>query len=604
MESTETSGTSAAQGMPAGMPQVPGTPAAQPAKHQAGKDAGAGWDRITDVLVVGSGGAALTAAITAADAGQDVLIVESTEFWGGTTAISGGGLWMPNNPLMRADGVSDSEKKALTYMEEVIGDVGPASSRERKVAFLRTVPELVDFLGGLGVQWMRSKDYPDYYPDRPGGMIGRSLEVKPFDTRLLGPWFNKARAKSQGMPVPLTTDDVWEISRAWSTPGGFVRGARFVFRTLGGLLAGKRLFGTGGALTSSLMYLVRNQQTPVWLSSPLTDLIQDEDGAVIGAVVTRGGKPVRIRARSGVILGAGGFARNAEWRKKYHGLEREYSSAPDGDQGTVIDMVSQLGGGLALMDDAWWGPSTVGPTGRVTFTLAERSMPFSLVVDGEGSRYLNESESYVDFGHHMLERQAKAPSVPSWLVTDVRHTQRYLNASLVSGRKKWRRAGLLLRADTLTGLAEQMGLPQGALEDTVQRFNGFARTGVDEDFNRGATAYDNYYGDPRVKPNPNLGPLEKGPFYAIRLYPGDLGTKGGLLTDEEARVLREDGSLIPGLYAAGNTTASVMGRTYPGAGSTIAPAMVFGYRAARHAAAQRAAGLGGAERETLTEPVG
>ncbi|WP_312182107.1 FAD-dependent oxidoreductase [Arthrobacter sp.] len=543
------------------------------------------WDRIVDVLVVGSGGAALTAAITAADAGLDVLIVESTDLWGGTTSISGGGLWMPNNPLMRADGVSDSEDKALKYMEEVIDDVGPASSRERKQVFLRTVPELVNFLGGLGVQWVRSKDYPDYYPDRPGGMIGRSLEVRPFDTRLLGPWFKKGRAKASGLPVPLMTDDVWEISRAWSTPSGFARGARFVFRTLGGLLRGKRLFGTGGALTSSLMYIVRNQQTPVWLSSPLTDLVQDDDGTVLGGVVTRDGKTVRINARSGVILGAGGFARNAAWRQKYHGLDREYSSAPDGDQGSVIELVRRRGGALALMDDAWWGPSTVGPDGRVTFTLAERSMPFSLVVDGKGQRYLNESESYVDFGHHMLERQSVAPSVPSWLVSEARHTQRYLNSSLLTGRKKWRQAGLLLRADSLTGLAEQMGLPPGALEATVERFNGFARSGVDEDFNRGGTAYDNYYSDPRVKPNPNLGPLEKGPFYAIRIYPGDLGTKGGLLTDAQARVLREDGLPIQGLYAAGNTTASVMGRTYPGAGSTIAPAMVFGYVAARHAAA-------------------
>ncbi len=567
----------------------------EPAPPPDGAGSGEGWDRIVDVLIAGSGGASLTAAIAAADAGLDVLIVESTDQWGGTTSISGGGLWMPNNPLMRADGVSDSEEKALRYMEEVIGDAGPASSRERKQAFLRTIPELVNFLAAKGVDWMRSKDYPDYYPDRPGGMIGRSLEVRPFDTRLLGPWFDSARAKHSGLPVPLTTDDVWEISRAWSSPGGFIRGARFVFRTLGGLVRGKRLFGTGGALTSSLMYIVRNQQTPVWLSSPLTGLTEDSEGKVSGAVVMRNGRPLRIRARAGVILGAGGFARNAAWRQKYHGLEQEYSSAPDGDQGTVIELVSQHGAALALMDDAWWGPSTVGPEGRVTFTLAERSMPFSLVVDGLGQRYLNESESYVDFGHHMLERQSAAPSVPSWLVADVRHARRYLNSSLVSGRKKWRRAGLLLRADTLTGLAEQMGLPEGALEATVQRFNGFARTGVDEDFNRGATAYDNYYGDPGVKPNPNLGPLEKGPFCAIRLYPGDLGTKGGLLTDEHARVLREDGSFIPGLYAAGNTTASVMGRTYPGAGSTIAPAMVFGYLAARHAAAGLTAETGARE---------
>ncbi|MCC3272507.1 FAD-binding protein [Arthrobacter zhangbolii] len=542
------------------------------------------WDRIVDVLVVGTGAAALTAAIKAADEGLDVLVVESTKLWGGTTSISGGGLWMPNNPLMKKAGVQDSRQNALTYMEEVIADVGPVSSRERKLAFLDTIPEVVTFLGNLGVQWMRSKDYPDYYPDRPGGMVGRSLEVKAFDTKLLGPWFKQSRPAASGIPAPLATDDVWELSRAWSTPSGFIRGARFVFRTVGGLLRGKRLYGLGGALASSLMYIVRNQQTPVWLSAPLTDLVQDDDGAVLGAVVRRDGRDIRIRARRGVVLGAGGFARNAEWREKYQGLEKEYSSAPDGDLGQAIDIVAARGGALALMDDAWWGPTTVGPKGAVTFTLAERSMPFSLVVDAAGKRFLNESESYVDFGHHMLENNHKVPGDPAWLVFDARHARRYLFNALLQGRKEWKNQGLLLQDESLTGLAGKMGVPPAALQATVERFNGFAKTGIDEDFHRGDTVYDTYYSDPRVKPNPNLGPLEKGPFSAVRLYPGDLGTKGGLVTDADARVLREDGSVIPGLYAAGNTTASVMGRTYPGAGATIAPAVVFGYRAAQHAA--------------------
>ncbi|MDK1326763.1 FAD-binding protein [Arthrobacter sp. zg-Y1143] len=548
------------------------------------------WDRLVDVLVVGTGAAALTAAITAADEGLDVLMVESTKLWGGTTSISGGGLWMPNNPLMKQAGVQDSQENALTYMEEVIADVGPASSRERKLAFLRTVPDVVTFLGGLGVQWMRSKDYPDYYPDRPGGMVGRSLEVKAFDTKLLGPWFKQSRPAASGIPAPLATDDVWELSRAWSTPSGFIRGARFVFRTLGGLARGKRLYGLGGALASSLMYIVRNQQTPVWLSAPLVDLIQDDDGTVLGAVVRRHGRDVRIRARRGVVLGAGGFARNAQWREKYQGLEKEYSSAPEGDLGQAIDIVAARGGALALMDDAWWGPTCVGPKGEVTFTLAERSMPFSLVVDAAGSRFLNESESYVDFGHHMLANNRKVPGDPAWLVFDARHARRYLFNALLQGRREWKKQGLLLQDESLTGLAEKMGVPPAALQASVERFNGFAETGIDEDFHRGDTVYDNYYSDPRVKPNPNLGPLEKGPFSAVRLYPGDLGTKGGLLTDADARVLREDGSVMSGLYAAGNTTASVMGRTYPGAGATIASAVVFGYRAARHAAAAPAAG--------------
>ena len=336
---------------------------------------------------------------------------------------------------------------------------------------------------------------------------------------------------------------------------------------------------------NSPQFLAANASALGMVIAESPNYLRLSDGAVLGAVVRRQGRDVRIRARHGVVLGAGGFARNAEWREKYQGLEQEYSSAPDGDLGQAIDIVAGRGGALALMDDAWWGPTTVGPKGQVTFTLAERSMPFSLVVDAAGKRFLNESESYVDFGHHMLENNRRVPGTPAWLVFDARHGRRYLFNALLQGRRDWKKQGLLLQDASLAGLAQQMGVPPEALQATVERFNGFAKTGIDEDFHRGDTVYDTYYSDPRVKPNPNLGPLEKGPFSAVRLYPGDLGTKGGLVTDADARVLREDGSVIPGLYAAGNTTASVMGRTYPGAGATIAPAVVFGYRAARHAAA-------------------
>ncbi|MER7366448.1 FAD-dependent oxidoreductase [Nonomuraea wenchangensis] len=537
------------------------------------------WDSIVDVLVAGSGAAGLTAAIAAADRGLDALVVESTPRWGGTTSVSGGGLWMPANPLMLRAGVRDSAEEALRYMDEVIGEAGPASSPERRKAYVRTAPEVVAFLGRLGVRWRRSPDYPDYYPDRPGGKVGRAIEVAPFDTKLLGAWYDRARSKESGIPLPLMTDDVWLLSRAWSTPSGFVRGARFVFRTLGQYAGGRRPTGIGGSLAASLMHIVRTQQTPVWLSTPIVDLII-EDGAVVGAVVERDGRARRIRARHGVVLAAGGFANNGEWRRKHHGIPG-YSSAPEGDLGTVIAMGAKAGGALALMDDAWWGASLLGPDGEPRFLVAERSLPFSIMVNARGERFTNESASYIDVGHDMLKH---GEAGPMWMITDVRHARRYLNTAVAGQAKKWRRAGLLAEAPTVEALAAEIGVDPVRLAATVERFNGFARTGVDPDFGRGRTVYDNYYGDPRVKPNPNLGPLEKGPFRAFRVHPGDLGTKGGLLTDEHARVLREDGGAIPGLYAAGNTTASVMGRTYPGPGSTIGPAVVFGYRAARHAA--------------------
>lgn len=549
------------------------------------------WTMDVDVLVVGSGAAGLAAAIAAADAGRRTLVLESTDRWGGTTNLSGGGLWMPTNPLMAELGIPDSVDEALTYLQAAIGDAGPASSPERRRAFVETVPEVFRFLAGHGVRWAATKDYPDYYPDRPGGKIGRGIEVEPFDTRLLGDWFKKSRSNESLPLIPLKTDDVWLVSRAWSTPSGFVRGARLVFRTLGGFLRGKRLYGIGSALICSLMAIVRRQGTEVLLSTPLTDLVVS-DGVVVGAIASRAdGSTLRIRAHAGVVLAAGGFAHNREWRQKYHGVDG-YSSAAAGDLGSVIGIAESAGAQLALMDDAWWGASVPSPDhdGKAMFVLGERSFPFSLVVDSEGNRYTNESASYVDFGHAMLERNRTVPAIPSWLIVEARHRRRYLFNPVLQGGKKLRAAGILRKADTIEDLARDLGMDPDRLRATVDRFNSFAREGVDRDFGRGRTAYDRYYGDPRVRPNPNLGPLERGPFTAIQLVPGDLGTKGGVLTDADARVLDTSGRPIAGLYAAGNTTASVMGRTYPGPGSTIAPAVVFGYRAARHAATRRTAG--------------
>ncbi|SIN68543.1 FAD-binding protein [Agromyces cerinus] len=549
------------------------------------------WDREVDVLVAGSGAAGMTAAITAADRGLSALVVESTDRWGGTTMRSGGGLWMPNNPIMRRTGIADSREEALTYLESAIGpseSIGPASSPERRAAFVDTIPELVTRLEQLGVRWAVAKDYPDYYPDRPGGKIGRGIESKPFDARRLGDWQATSRT-GDSIPAPMQTDDVWLLMRAWSSFSGFFRGARFVFRTLGGLITGKKLYGFGGGLMLQLGAIAKQQGVELLLNSPLTELVKDELGRVVGAVVATPGGVQRIRARRGVILGAGGFAANTAWRQKYHGIPG-YTSAAEGDLGTAIEAGMAAGADVALMDDAWWGASVPIPGKQAQFVLNERSDPFGFVVDQSGRRYLNESESYIDFGHHLLERDAVSPANPSWLVVERRHRQRYMFGALLMGGKALVEHGVVVNADTLGELAEKMGVDRATFLSTVERFNGFARTGVDADFGRGRTAYDRYYSDPWVKPNPNLGALEKGPFTAVQLVPGDLGTKGGLLTDEHARVIDIDGRVVEGLYAAGNTTASVMGRTYPGPGSTIGPAAVFGYLAAVHAASSLVGG--------------
>ena len=393
------------------------------------------WDRQVDILVVGTGAAGLTAAIAAADAGRRVLIVESTSVWGGTTALSGGGLWMPTNPLIRKMGRDDSVAKAMTYLDAAIGDAGPASSLVRRRAFVETVPQVFRVLERLGVRWAAATDYPDYYPDRPGGMTGRGIEAEPFDVRRLGPWLSSARFVGAVPPVPLKTDDVWLLSRAWSTASGFRRGASFVFRTLWGFARGKRLYGLGAGLTANLMTIVARQGTEVLLNTPLTELVV-EAGTVTGAVVSGAdGQPVRVRATGGVVIAAGGFARNGEWRQKYHGIPG-YTSAADGDLGDPIRIAEDIGAQLSLMDDAWWGPSVPMPDGTHQFVVSERSMPFSIVVDSSGERYTNESASYIDFGHAMLKRDDTVPAIPSWLILDARHRRRYLFASLAQGSQE------------------------------------------------------------------------------------------------------------------------------------------------------------------------
>lgn len=543
------------------------------------------WDYEVDFLVAGSGAAGMASAITAKKNGLDTIIVESMDCWGGTTAISGGGLWMPNNPLMVRDGEDDSIDAAFSYLEDTVGTPGVWASDERKMAFLNGIPHLVNLLESEGIKWTRAKDYPDYYPDLPGGRVGRGIEVEPFNVKKLGKY--RKLMRQGGLPLAVKTDDVWLLTRAWSTPAGFVRGAQFVFRTLGSLLLGQHKVGMGGGLASSLMYIVRKNDIPVWLSSPIKEVIT-EDGKAIGAIIEKDGQLVRVHARRGIMLGAGGFARNKEWRKKYHGIEG-WTSAPVGQLGQGIEVGEKAGGALGMMDDAWWGATTADPDGGDThgFILNERSDPWTVVVDQKGSRYLNESESYIDFGHHMLEHHKKtSAAIPSWMVMDHRFSTHFLNSALMvpGAKKKLLASGELVTAKTLDELAEKMNVDAETFHATIERFNGFAREGVDKDFQRGRTVYDNYYGNPHVKPNPNLGTIEKGPFQAIKVYPGDLGTKGGLITDAWARVLDKDGRVIDNLYAAGNNTASVMGHTYPGPGSTIGPATVFGYLGALHAA--------------------
>jgi 3-oxosteroid 1-dehydrogenase len=301
-----------------------------------------------------------------------------------------------------------------------------------------------------------------------------------------------------------------------------------------------------------------------------------------------------VRARRGVLLSAGGFAHNAEMRRKYGGDQPNdgaWTSANPGDTGEVIDLAMQAGAAVDLMDEAWWIQTSVLPNGTKLMHISERTRPGSIMVDSRGQRFVNEAASYMEVGKEQYARSRVADALPCWLVFDTRFRRRYpfVMTPPAITPKEWITSGYLRRADTLEDLARDCGIDPDGLAQTVTRFNEHARRGQDPDFHRGEARYDHWYGDPAHQPNPSLGPLDKPPYYAVAVWPGDVGTCGGLLTDEHGRVRREDGSTIPGLYATGNTTATVMGRRYLGAGASIGSSMVFAFVAARDAARRDAA---------------
>lgn len=538
-----------------------------------------------DVLVVGSGAAAIAGAITAAKAGLSALIIEKTDNWGGTSALSGGGVWIPNNPLMRERGIDDPDENALTYLNAVVEDIGPCTSPARKRAFVRYGSEMVGFLRDAGLEWAYSGTFPDYYPKKPGVRPGRGIGPRVVDGKLLGAW-QKTLRKSQSFP-PLVFEggDTFALISPMRTAKNFLTLLRILAVSAGWRLSGRYPLSMGSALVARLLMIAQKLNVALTLNTPLVDL-HEQDGRIVAADVRHNGEVKRIAVNKAVLLAAGGFARNDKYRRQFQPVGADYSATHPGDTGDAIQIAEKLGAATALMDEAWWQPNVVMPDGKVNITLWERAMPHSIIVDQKGERYMNEAEPYVDCGRHMLERDRVSPAVPSWLIMDARHRKNYVFVTMPPGvtPKELIDAGFFIKASSLNELAKNCSIDAQNLQRTVTRFNEMARKGVDEDFNRGDNAFDNSYGDPLVKPNPNLGPLEQAPFWAVRIYPGDIGTKGGLLTDENGQVVRPDGTPIGGLYAAGNSTASVMGRSYPGPGGTLGPAMTFAYIGMRHAA--------------------
>jgi 3-oxosteroid 1-dehydrogenase len=535
-----------------------------------------------DVVVVGSGAAGMTAALTAAHLGRSTVVVEKADRFGGSTARSGGGIWIPNNEVIRRAGVPDNPERAERYLTYLVSDT---VSEPRRRALLEHGPaalELVRARTPLEFSWVPG--YADYYPEAPGGLPeGRSIEPKPLDGHLLGAELARLNPPYIASPggITVTQADYRWLNLIARHPRGPVRAARVLGRRMLGALRRGHPLTMGQALAAGLRAGLAAAGVPVWLSTPLLDL-HTEGERVVGIRVRRGDTEEVVRARRGVVLACGGFEHNAAMRERYQRppIGTEWTTGAAENTGDGIEAGLRLGAAVDLMDDAWWGPS-IPLTGGPYFCLSERTLPGCILVNGAGQRFVNEAAPYVDAVHAMYDGHATGVShVPSWLIADQRYRNRYTFAGLRPRQPfpgRWYKAGAVYSAGSLAELADAVELPAEGLLATVAEFNAFARAGRDERFHRGESAYDRYYGDPRQRPNPCLAPLAVPPFHAVRIVPGDLGTKGGLRVDERSRVLRGDGSVIPGLYAAGNVSASVMGRTYAGAGATIGPAMTGGY---------------------------
>jgi 3-oxosteroid 1-dehydrogenase len=563
------------------------------------------WDRSVDLLIAGSGGGGMAAALAALDSGIEPLVIEKQALVGGSTGLSGGMVWLPNNPLMRADGIPDSHEDGLAYFDDVVGDIGQPSSPARREMFLTAGYEMINFLMRKGVRLVRCPGWSDYYPNHKGGNeAGRAIEGIPYDAAALGNWSEKVQpsmAKSYGGFV-LKTNELRAVQYFNRSPRAFAVATRVFARTRAARLRRRELLTNGASLIGQMLKALIDLcgEPPIWTDAAMQDLIVD-DGRVIGARVTHNGASLNVEARKGVLLAAGGFSRNADMRRRYGGdqpNDGRWSIANAGDTGEVLETAMRLGAKTDLLDEAWWLPSIfIADGGDAARALGSgRQRPGAIYVDGTGRRFCNESNSYVEVGKAMYANKA----VPCWMVFDEGYIHRY-----VSGANPFKRRslpeeligrGAVLRGNTIGDLARQMEVPSGALEQTVKRFNGFAAKGLDPDFGRGQSAYNDCLGDPGYRTNAALGPLDKAPYYATRVVPADVGTCGGLVANEYAQVLDENDRVIEGLYATGNITATVMGRNYLGAGGSIAYTMVFGYVAARHAAGRRLAGERAGER--------
>jgi len=559
------------------------------------------WDHSVDVLIVGSGNGALTAALSSYEMGvTDVLIVEKSAKIGGTSATSGGGVWIPCNRYAKAAGAQDSFDDAKAYLLNTT----PAGAVPEEMidSYLRNGPKMIDFLHERSdVRYETLEHYPDYYTNVEGSRTGhRSMEPARFDSSLLGEDVGRLRPSHHMMRL-FSRIYFTQVEAALLTlqgPGWIKLTMKLIASwalDFAWLIKGNGLgrdVCTGAAGVARLWYSVKKRNIPLWASAPMEELIED-NGRVVGAIIKRDGKLMRVQARKGVILAAGGFERNQQMREQYlpAPTSSDWSGGVEGNTGDAIQAGLKLGAATRLMDGAWWC-TTVSVPGEPAprLSVMEKSYPGSCIVNLRGERFANESQNYMAFQKDLYKQHTEAaPCSPMYQIFDARFRRDYIVGPLMTASlkpdwtipKEWFETKLVGKANTVRELAEQLGIDADNLETTVGKMNGFAKTGKDLDFQRGDSAYDRYYGDPRFEPNPCLGAIDEAPFYAMRLEAGDFGTQGGLATNPDAQVLKDDGSAIAGLYAVGNCSAAVL-PTYPGPGSTLGPAMTFAYQAAKH----------------------
>jgi len=549
-----------------------------------------------DVIIVGSGAGGMLAALRAADLGLSVVLIEKARSYGGTSAVSGGGIWIPCHGV---GGAEDSREEALTYLSAICkGEF----RQDRVEAYLDHGPAMVRYLEEAGVR-MEMIPIPDYFVPLPGSKYNRCLMPAELDGEILGDDIHALREPHVAFKLfnrySLNLAESATLAnrpRGWQWTVAKILARYWLDRRWRRKTHRDRRLTLGNALVSGLRRALRNRDVPVLLDTALVALTVD-DGRVTGIEAQRNGAPLALTARHGVILAAGGFEQNQAMREQYLPVwsDARWSLTPrGGNTGDALRAGMAAGAATELMACNWWAPSTQMPSrDDPNVELAHQMFfdhrhPFSLCVNRLGQRFVNESCSYDCFGMAMIaDQQATGANTPCWMIFDAGYRKRYGAGPLMPEAamsdsavpSNWWDA-YLFRAGSIADLAAKIGLDPATLADTVKTMNGYARAGVDPDFGRGSGPYDQAFGDPTVKPNPSMAPLETAPYYAIRVDLGDLGSKGGLKADSHARVMRPDGSAIDGLYAIGNSAGAPFGDCYPGSGGTLGPATVFAFVAA------------------------